>query len=263
MPLPLAIKDRFLLLAGSNGGKTHQALWAAYHTIKAGKKVFALDLDDGMAKIGREVSPFTEIADSPLFTWIGAYDYDDALDGIQKLETMTMNRGDLVILEMVNYLWDWAQAGFSNRRYGKSATQHKVEDIIEKGKLPQFGGFDGRNEWPEIKAMYMETLVPSLRTPANTIWTVGAKDVTPMDKESIKEMFGDKGIRNEGQRDVHYQVDTIIRLDYDRRKNERSWTTVKDRGNRELQEDMPLGENGDLWETYYQVHGLTPPWIKK
>jgi hypothetical protein len=247
-------------MSGSNGGKTHQALWLAYHIIKAGRRVFIFDADDGIAKIGREVEPFIEIADSPNLYCEPMYDWDDANKAIDKFDKLNFRRGDLVISEMVNYYWDWAQAKFSGEtRKGDTKAEVQLEQAKEKGAV-QFGGFSGRSEWPVIKEMYFSILIPSLRTPAHVLWTAGVKDITPMDKESIKAMFGALGIRNEGQRDVHHQVDTIIHIDYDHATGERSWTTVKERGSRQVQENMPLGDDGDLWQMYYDTHGLKPIW---
>lgn len=260
MPLPLNPKEKILLVSSSNAGKTYQLLWYVYHTIKAGRRAFIFDADDGVAKIGREVSPFKEIADSDRLHCIPMYDWEDAMKTVEQFDKLSFQRGDLVCLEMVNYLWEWAQAAFAHSKYKKSPTEHRMEDIVEKGKNLQFGGFDGRNEWPQIKDNYFATLVPSLRTPANVIWTAGAKDLTPMDKESVKSLFEGIGVRNEGQRDVHYQVDTIVYLDYDRRSGERSWTTVKDRGTRMLLENMPLTDGEGLWDMYYNSHGLAMPW---
>ena len=260
MPLPLLTKEKILLLASSNAGKTYQALWYIYHTIKAGKKAFVFDCDDGMAKIGREVSPFTEIADSPNLHFQTVYSWEDMHDAADRMRKLTFQRGDLIVTEMVNYLWDWAQAQYSGDRFKQSVVEHH-QDILEKGKNVQFGGFDGRADWPEIKRYYFDVLMAPFSTPANMLWTAGAKDLTPMDKESVKSMFEGIGVRNEGQRDVHYQVDTIVYLQYDRRSGEREWTTVKDRGGRSLLEDMTLSEGEDLWEMYYSAHDMTPPWL--
>lgn len=253
-------KEKILLFGGSNSGKTHAALLFAQAVIAAGHRAYIIDADDGASKLIAEMDEFGLLRDaleSPSLVIATAYGYGDALTaGIQFKAKFKPQPGDVVLLEMVGNLWDWSQAEFTNAVKHESVAQVQL-DKSEHGRL-QYGGLDGRSEWPVIKKLYGDLITPTLQTPAHVIWTAAAKDLVP-DNEKIDmlEMFGSVKQKYEGEKNGHFKVDTVMHLAYDRKSQTRAWTTVKDRGKRPLLAKIPYT---DLFESYYGIHGLTAPW---
>ncbi len=258
MAVSLFVKEKSLLMGGSNSGKSHAALGFALKVIDSGKRAFIIDTDDGCSKLIAELSEFDTLRaalDTSLFIH-PVYDWSDAAEasGLFKHEFKPV-KGDLVILEMIGYTWDWSQAEFTNTVKDKSVAEVQL-DQAEKGRL-QFGGLDGRSEWPVIKKLYQDVITPTLQSPAHVLWTSGVKMITPDTKPDIVEMFGGVKCSPEAEKTTHHKVDTIFYLQLDRKTNTRKWTTVKERGRRERLADV---QYWDLFPEYYDRMGLTAPW---
>ncbi len=254
-------KEKILLFGGSNSGKTHAELLFIQAVIAGGHRGFIIDADDGAIKLIAEMDEFALLRDAlgTQLQIVPAYDYDGALAAVVQYKSrFKPTPGDVVSLEMVGNLWDWSQAQFTNTVKHESVAQLQL-DKAESGRL-QYGGLDGRSEWPVIKKLYMDITVPTLQSPAHVIWTAAAKDLVPdNDKIDTMEMFGSVKQKYEGEKNSHYKMDTVIHLSYDRRTQTRSWSSLKDRGKRPL---MPKIQYTDLFESYYAMHDLTPPWTR-
>lgn len=254
------VKEKLLIFGGSNCGKTHSALLFAQAVIASGHRAFVIDADDGTQKLINEMPEFAllrDVFDTPAFQIAPAYEYSTMLAAATTYRyTFKPQPGDVVILESVGNLWDWAQAEFARTIKHESVAQVQL-DKAENGKL-QYGGFEGRSEWPVIKKLYADLTVPTLQSPAHVIWTAIAKDlVVENEKFDTLEMFGTVKQKPEGEKSGPAKFDTVIHLAYNRKDQGRSWTSVKDRGNRDL---MPKIQYTDLFESYYAMHELTPPW---
>lgn len=253
------VKEKLLLFGGSNSGKTHAALLFAQAIIAAGHRAFVSDADDGAMKLIAEMDEFALLRDALDNQLVIApvYNYDGALAAMSQYRAkFKPTPGDVVVLEAVANLWDWSQAEFTNTVKHESVAQVQL-DKSETGRL-QYGGLDGRSEWPVIKKLYFDVTVPTLQSPAHVIWTSAAKDlVAENDKIDTMEMFGSVKQKYEGEKNSHFKMDTVIHMGYDRKTGTRAWTSLKDRGKRPL---MPRIQYDDLFASYYDIHSLTPPW---
>lgn len=261
------VKEKSLLYGGSNSGKTHALLRFATEVLNAGKRVFIIDADDGCLKLIAEMDEFDllrGLIDTPRFTLRTVYDWNDAQKAVNEYQSKFKPKpGDLIGVEMVNNHWDWAQAEFVEQTKHKSVAELQLEKI-ETGRL-QFGGLDGKSEWPIIKGLYFNITTPTLQSPAHVIWTASAKGM-PKNKDGsflfddgpLADLFGSVGVRNDGQKDVHYKMDTVFYLAYDYDNGNRTFTTLKERGKRARLRDIAYT---DLFTTYYALHDLSGPWV--
>src|ERR1051326_1311267 len=116
---------------------------------------------------------------------------------------------------MIGYVWDWSQAAYTEAVKDKSVAEVQLQQA-ENGRL-QFGGLDGRSEWPVIKKLYQDVVTPTLQSPAHVIWTAGVKMLTPDTKPDIREMFGSVNCSPEAEKTTHHKVDNIFYLSLDRK----------------------------------------------
>ncbi len=257
----ISVREKILLFGGSNSGKTHAALLFAQSVVAAGHRAFMIDADDGAGKLIDEQPEFGLLKDAlgSAFHHVPAYNYDGCVTALAQFQfKFKPQPGDVVILEAVQNLWEWSQAEFTNTVKHESVAQVQL-DKAEHGRL-QYGGLDGRSEWPVIKKLYFDITIPTLQTPAHVIWTAPAKDLVPdNDKIDIMEMFGPVKQKYEGEKNSHFKMDTVIHMGYERKSGTRTWSSVKDRGKRALLLRIPYT---DLFEEYYSLHGLTAPWAR-
>jgi len=260
------VREKILLYGGSNSGKTHAALLFVQSVIASGKRGFVIDADDGASKLIAEMDEFEllrDAYDTPRLSIVSAYDYTTALTAItQFTHKFKPTPGDVVVLEMIGNHWEWAQAEFSSHVKHESMAQVQL-DKAEDGRL-QFGGLDGKTEWPVVKKLYFDITTPTLQSPAHCLWTTGAKDlVDALESIDIMDMFGGVRQKPEGNKGLHWKPDTVIHMStapvmVDGKKvKQRVWSTPKDRGKRERLTRIPYTT---LFDEYYSLHSVTPPW---
>lgn len=146
-------------------------------------------------------------------------------------------------------LWDDVQAWFVEQVFDKTMDDYFMQVRMEKAKAAReakaLGALDGWVDWPAINAQYKGKVMKWLVNPnCHLIVTCEQADVTreEQDKET-RALYGGLNVKPRGQKRIGHNVQTVLMLRRDR-AGDFYVTTVKDRGGREVIENVEVTDKG-------------------
>jgi hypothetical protein len=163
-------------------------------------------------------------------------DWDEYMDAVRDVRC-SAGTEDWLVIDRVDPVWDMAQAGFSEKAFGKQIEDWFVEYKAEQKTGHPFAGEYGIN-WAIIKRMYGAFMTEVMRFPGHVIVTAKTellqqpnRDGTGGDSAELRSMLGKFGVRPAGEKNLGFMFHTVLWLQ-EVRQGIWTYTTIRDR-NRE------------------------------
>lgn len=140
---------------------------------------------------------------------------------------------DWLVVDRIDPVWDMAQAGFSEKAFGKNIEDYFVEAKKDKSGHP-FSGEYGIN-WSVIKRMYGAFMTEVMRFPGHVLVTSKAeavqqpnRDGSGGDSVEVRQVFQKFGVKPAGEKNLGFMFHTVLLLN-EVRQGEWTFTTIRDR----------------------------------
>jgi len=266
-------RESIILAGGQGSGKSKATVELVAEGIEQDFNVVVIDFDKGFAK---EVK--TRLGKQPdNLEYFLAKDWARVQDGIT-FAFANLELGDWLVFEMMNSMWELAQAQYVDDVYGgnvgdmlrmlRADAEKEIEALRGAGKLVKdkkdtdpkkgkrtaasvqqqsvsYGGFQGRTDWFPIKSMHNKDVRERviMRGDFHLLGTTALQALDQSEAQSWPE-WTNLGRRPSGEKNNVYKFDTII-VAYNK-NNQYYWRTDmgngkgKDRGGRELVKDMDV-----------------------
>lgn len=256
----MAEREVVLAFASKGDGKSSTVARLVADAKEQGHNVVIIDRDNGLAQPMKEVFR-RKIPDNV------EYKLAKTWDDITEAMTLTMEwleRGDWLVFEGAQKLWDMAQSEYSRRVYEKSHVMHaldlraaaeqriagmaaELDELSSEDerkmlyKIRQqdtgFNAFNGQQDWPWIKELHNDEVFDRaiVEGTFNVLTTASAEPLSEQDKNNKR--FADYlylGVKPGGEKGHDYRHSTVMYL-Y-RKGGEFMWRTDmgggvgKDRG---------------------------------
>ncbi len=239
--------ERQLIYGGEKVGKS--TCWAdmIMNAQKHGfdGKFYLIDTDHTWNKMADMWFPKAE--KSGLVEVAQPFDLREALV-VSKEVSRAAKKGDVIIIDMLDWAWDEAQYLYINEVMGEEPEDYflamraevkKAEDA-GKGHAAQFGGHEGM-DWTFITKVYKRFELPlTMKTRAHTIGITSERklDVNRgATTDQIKRYKIANGMAPVGQKGIGYRFDTILRM-LKRANGDRQMVMVGDRAREDLWEEV-------------------------
>jgi hypothetical protein len=221
-------RERILLMGGWGVGKSTAAVKVAE---RADGKMFVIDTTyegdrnfQGMD--GVEVNRVE--------------DWDAYLDTVRRVRGVGSDN-DWLVVDRIDPVWDMAQAGFSEKAFGKEIGDWFVEFKADGKSGHPFAGEYGVN-WAVIKRMYASFMTEVMRWPGHVIVTAKAEPVQQPsrdgsyagDSAELRGVFGKFGVRPAGEKNLGFMFHTVLLLN-EVRQGEWTYTTIRDRNREQVE----------------------------
>ena len=201
-----------LLICGREGSGKTKAYWDIaewLHSTESPAQVFVIDPDQKARFDPRYGLPNVHIFDE-LESW---KDYKEVI--IKVREQGVRERDDWIVCDMMNNIWDAAQAGHAEMTLGKDMDDLMVEwrkGAIEKGDSGGSVFSSGYGaDWQVINALYKKFMFHLVRFPGNVFMTSALDTVTQDEKdaETIRR-YSKWGVKPAGQKRLgHVPADLL------------------------------------------------------
>jgi hypothetical protein len=227
-------RERVLAYGSEGAGKT----FAAFSIMnKVSGRAFYLDTDDTVIPF-LDGERFHHLQERVTFTT--PYEFGEALEQVEKWRAEA-TADDWLVIDRADWLWDAAQAEFSDKVFGTDIDEHlmqhrmALEEARAKAaksnqKAPKAGNpFEGFTDWPIIKKRHQRIMRAAMTFPGHVYLVTAEKKVDEkLDDPDILRSYGRVGARPAGEKNNGYLVRTVIRF---QGNNPQTWriTTVKDR----------------------------------
>lgn len=234
-------------------------------TVNTGQRMpvwFVLDTDDSMPSALGEGEEFEQLyyeVGGPIKPY-PAFNWDDSAAAVGTI-LKEAQRGDWIVVDLVNRLYDQAQGKIAKLR-GKSLVNEKVDRSLRK---QGFGAFNS-DDWGMVTQIF-DNVIDQLmyQTEANLIFVSHITDVVNAknraEKREVMVLFDQLGMKTRGAPKLPGMVDTIVVLWAVKKfikddrgkvldaKIVRYATTLKDRGREAYSEDI-FGQ--DFFDVFYE-----------
>lgn len=165
-------------------------------------------------------------------------DWDEYMGAVSNIR-LSGSVGDWLVVDRVDPVWDMAQAGFSEKAYGKEVQDWFVEFKADGKTGHPFAGEYGVN-WSIIKRMNMGFMTEVMRFPGHVLTTAAVKSVefpsrdgSGGDKPEVRAEFGKYGVRPAGWKELGFAFHTTLLLN-EVVQGQWTFTTVRDRGREQV-----------------------------
>lgn len=218
-------QERLLLTGPFGSGKTTAYLSIAKWAIETGSDARFYVLDSDRA-VNHLLSTPTWSKYSAPFTVYEVYDFPDFTGALEQVRPQVRPH-DWTIVDFMDAAWPAAQDHYTNEIYDRSLANYFL-DMKKRGK--DGNPLDGWKDWSVINKIYgdfAKTLFYG--TASNVLVTAKSKALSDTDSKQLRAEFGGHGIRPAGQKDLAFQVHTVL---YMQNAGTQGWymNTVKDRG---------------------------------
>ena len=206
---------KILLYGGASSGKTRATLGYLIKKIKENPNTiyWYIDTERGLTETLKE---FKEDIDKHI-EHFKCNDFKDILSAL-KLIIENAQRGDIIVVDMLSTLWDWAQSEYTLQVFDKDMTKfylsRRKELIAEASGKPVFEGW---KDWVGIKLLHSQDFIDILvrQTGADLIAICSAKQV-PINEPGKPpvvlnpDIFTFVGWAPEGEKHNQHRFDTIL-----------------------------------------------------
>lgn len=232
--------ERILIMGPFGSGKTtnwlNVAKWS--HATGSPARFFAIDTDNALeAFLDSGQYAHLDVRRGGNIEWVSAYEwpeYDQALNSFGS----KIGPNDWLIIDFITPAWEAVQSWYVSEIF----KQDSADFFLEARKAMKGGNpLDGWKDWQYINKLYkawMDRLIH--RTGGHKLFTAQVASIRETDDRAVKAMFGAYGVRPAGQKQLGYQVHTIL-LTQVTRQGDIQMTTVKDR-ERTPMVDVPINE---------------------
>lgn len=211
---PTGPYERILVTGEWGSGKSKAWLkWAEWiQRTGASSRVFVIDTDTAWQRMGWGLG-----WDQPpnQFVWVtDCENYDQALNAVTSYRRAAQpQNNDVLVIDMIDKLWDYAQAAFSEKAFGENITEWLL-DVRRKGENP--GGDYGVN-WSTINRLYGDFINNVIRFPGHVVACSPVEDVKEPNRDGkggddpqIRQMFGRLKKKPRGQKNLPFQFHSIL-----------------------------------------------------
>jgi hypothetical protein len=254
------MREKILLGGDTSTGKSMNLIQLAISY--PNNRVAVLDAEDGVSKLLEEMGMVGML---PNLIVIPVTPDWSKLTADYRAVKATLGAGDWFCMDMMNYLWDFAQNYYSRQVFGMSPSEHLVL-LKNQAKQANFGGFEGLVDWTVIKRMHNEELRDDalLWSPFNVMATTAVTTYLPVEKIPKEGVAGilakEFGVKLEGEKNNQFRFDTIAILykKLDANKNMHfSYKLAKDKGRAvNVTEEMDY-TGSSFWAKYCQKRGIS------
>lgn len=163
-------------------------------------------------------------------------EWDQYITGVKAIR-LGAKADDWLVVDRIDPVWDMAQAGFSEKAFGKNIEDYFVEAKKDEKAGHPFSGEYGVN-WSVIKRMYGAFMTEVMRFPGHVLVTAKAevvqqpnRDGSGGDSQEVRQVFSKFGVKPGGEKNLGFMFHTVLLLS-EVRQSEWTFTTIRDR-NRE------------------------------
>ncbi len=223
-----ATRERILLFGPSGTGKSSAYLSIARKCPDS--TFYVLDSDFAIERM-------LESENLPNVEHRLVVDWEGYVEGVKDFQAK-MSSDDWLVIDFISTAWEAAQGYFIDQIHGKDMDAYFLEARKKKAKG---NPLEGDTDWGVINKLYkawMNILIA--KTPGHIFATAQAKAVGDRDDPAVKQLYTGVGARPEGQKNLAYSFHSVL-LTGKTRMGEYNFTTVKDRGRREV-EKMAVSE---------------------
>ena len=243
-------RERILIYGSFKTGKSFNWLdiARAYHEAGNTGKFYVIDTDFGAEKLLGE--GYDYLLDDGMVKVYNPVDFREILDASKEIYR-TAKRGDWIVIDMLNYLWEEAQEFYIRNVFGEDPEnyflQMRKEVTEKKGKDSRsFGGQEG-TDWGFITKIYKQAEFPlTMKSAANVISITEERKIDPNrgdSPEKVKQFKSVGGMAPTGQKGIGHRHDTVLRMSK-RANGQRQLTMAGDRGREGA--DSAWSERGSL-----------------
>lgn len=222
-------RERILLMGAFGTGKTTNwlniAKWA--HATESPARFYAIDTDSALEAF---LGPGTQYShlDSRQggnIQWAAAYDWEE-YEEIMSSYSAVIGPDDWLIIDFISPAWEAVQSWYVNQVFKQDAAEY----FLEARKAMKGGNpLDGWKDWQYINKVYKRWIDQVIhRTGGHKLFTAQVKSIQEGADRATRAMFGAHGVMPAGQKQLGYQVHTIL-LNQVTRQGAVTTTTVKDR----------------------------------
>jgi hypothetical protein len=160
-------------------------------------------------------------------------EWDDYLKVVKEIREVSRSQ-DWLVVDRLDEVWEKAQAGYSEKVFGKEIDEWFIEYKRDHGEGHAFSGEYGTN-WGIIKRMHAAFTTEVLRFKGNVLVTTTAEPVVEPnrdgkggDDKDVRAEFGKFGVRPGGEKRNGFKFHTILLL-AEARQGSWIYTTIRDR----------------------------------
>ena len=163
-------------------------------------------------------------------------DWDEYIQSVSDIRKVAQEQ-DWLVIDRIDPVWDMAQAGFSEKAFGKEIQDWFVEYKADQKTGHPFAGEYGIN-WAIIKRMYSAFMTEVMRFPGHVLVTSKVEQVQQPSRDGqggdapeVRAVFSKFGVRPAGEKNLGFMFHTVLWLQ-EVRQGIWTYTTIRDR-NRE------------------------------
>lgn len=249
---PYPVRERALLIGAWKSGKTSACLSIAkaLHDTGSDARMYVIETEPSWAKyLLLPSSPFHDLPNveySPVTRWP---EYTEVMNKYLSVA----REQDWIVLDSATAAWQAVQAYYYEEAYGKTIEEVLMGRKKKQAASGQEDGNEGMRDYQTINPIYFRFILPWANGRSNIIATAQEKSVGYREAKSTTDMFGKEtvaeGAKPDAQKDLAYQVDTVLRFRAAIPGKDYRVTTIGDRGNRELWVGRQVVDFGIEWLT--------------
>jgi hypothetical protein len=229
MPLHPSVNlpERILMMGAFGTGKTSGwlqiAQWA--QRTKSVSRFYVLDTDSGKAVQRMLLSPSSRFAGLENVEVVECYGWEDYTKGLDGFLGKATER-DWIVCDFVGTAWEAVQTFYVDQIYGSDMGQFFLD---ARANMRGGNPLDGWKDWSVVNRLFRgfaDNLF--LSNPAHVYVTAQAQTLRETDAKEVKAVFGAHGVRPVGQKNLAYQVHTVL-LSQQATPDKWVLNTIKDR----------------------------------
>lgn len=281
MPSPVRTRrgtpllERFLLYGDGGAGKSRKVLevikW--FLKMKQSPEFYWLSSDNRLQGFWVPGSGFDECQDLVDEIKVSPADWGTWIDGLDRIKKATASNPSIadwpedemseipwLVVDLARDAWLAAQNAHVDRVAGKSATDYWIEQEKDARAAKDTSGwaiFQDIN-YTVINRLYAELANQLINFPGHVV-VITAEEPVKKKNGSLDEpaqvagWFGRAGFKPRGQRDLSYQMSTIIRCEVPKRENGPwQWRRLKELPGRDRVEVGTQGNGGDASDMFLE-----------
>lgn len=231
-PVSDRLLERILLFGPAGSGKSTAAASIASMAQKTRSDARFHVIDTDLAWDRMLIEGYPDLSNVEVYTSLEWPEYKESLAKIRSV----IRPNDWVVVDLVSNAWETVQSYFTEQVFDRDIGDYflQVRKDLKTGKK-SLEAFSGWVDWSVINAMYKTWTNDLLfKTRANVICMAKMGKVhQDQDDKATRLLFGQHGVKPEGQKSLAYQFHTVL-LTGEPRTGEYTLTTIKDRERAQL-----------------------------
>lgn len=227
------VPERILLYGAGGVGKTRAALSIAN---RIDGNMWVIDTDYSASYDRMLATEFSHLGNVSANV-VGPDDFMGVMDQVRALKGV-VGPGDWVVLDSISPTWDAVQSWFVEQVHGQNIEEYflavRARRADEGRRARTLGALDGWMDWPVINKVYFRLYAELMGLPANILLTAEQQAISDDDGRDIQSTFSSVGVKPRGQKKLTHVTHTILLMSKSR-VGEYSFTTIKDRGRKEVE----------------------------